>query len=172
MNKEEAKKQLQEVIDEMPEYLEYLQEHPEKVEDEITLTYGELFAEIHIMQALYKKLCKLYPAIRYDSLEKLRHDIDIINCSKRDLHYWQHRNHQAWYAQDYDCTIDIDDYDYIIEYSDWIGVEGVCLAKGREFSMEAIKVLDELTEIIIDESIDKVLPMLIKYDPDNEEIMS
>ena len=38
MNKEDAKKLLQEVINEMPEYLE-------KVEDEITLTYGELFAE-------------------------------------------------------------------------------------------------------------------------------
>lgn len=165
MNKEEAKKQLQEVIDEMPKYLE-------KVKDKESLLYGELFAEIHIMQALYKKLCKLYPAIRYDSLEKLRHDIDIINCSKRDLHYWQHRSYQAWYAQDYDCTIDIDDYNYIIEYSDWIGVEGVCLATGREFSMEAIKVLDELTETIIDESIDKVLPMLIKYDPDNKEVVT
>lgn len=38
--------------------------------------------------------------------------------------------------------------------------------------MEAIKVLDELTETIINESIDKVLPMLVKYDPDNEEITS
>lgn len=165
MNVEEAKKLLQEVINEMPEYLE-------KVEDKESLLYGELFAEIHIMQAMYKKLCKLYPAIRYDSLEKLRRDVDIINSAKRDLPYWQHRNYQAWYAQDYDSTIDISDYDYIIEYSDWIGVEGVCLATGREFSMEAIKVLDELTETIIDESIDKVLPMLIKYDPDSNETIT
>lgn len=160
MNIEDAKKLLQEVINEMPEYLA-------NVEDQDSLDYGELFAEIQIMQAMYKKLCNLYSPVRYDSIDKLRRDIDIINCAKRDLPYWQHRKYQVWYARDYDSTIEFEDYDYVVEYSDWLGIEGVCLAEGREFSLEAIKVLDELTETIINESIDKVMPMMKKYDSDN-----
>lgn len=156
-----ATRLLSAAIDEMPDYL--------AKQSRDSIGEGELCAERHIMQLYYKKLLENWPEKAYQSSDDLKRDLQNVAGAKvvkekKDCPELQHQGcilalkNRLWCIMDEEE--ETDKGKCRIGYTDWIGVGWpIVRDNSQSFSVEAIRILDDMTENVIGK-IQEVLPLL------------
>ena len=125
--------------------------------DDFDVWYDTLYAEICLMNELYKNLCKQMSCKEYGTnifafIKDLQKCAELrgLNVDYRGGHFTL--SNRRW------AITPINDY-LEITYSDNLGVDGVELKHGSLFSAEALVVLDALTMEIF-ESFNEIMPLI------------